>query len=65
VLFIDEAYRLTYGQYAAEAVDDLIHFVSQESHQGSMVVILAGYTADMNCLLSVRPELSPYIGYKS
>ncbi|KAL4987922.1 P-loop containing nucleoside triphosphate hydrolase protein [Aspergillus falconensis] len=58
VLFIDEAYRLIYGQYAAEAVDELIHFLSQESHQGSMVVILAGYTADMNCLLSTRPNLS-------
>ena len=61
VLFIDEAYRHIYGQYAAEALDELIHFLSQESHLGSMIVILAGYTADMNCLLSARPELSPYI----
>ncbi|KAG2025247.1 hypothetical protein GB937_003009 [Aspergillus fischeri] len=51
--------------YAADFVDELIHFLSQESHQGSMVAILAGYMADMNCLLSARPERSPYICSKS
>lgn len=58
VLFIDEAYRLIYGQYAAEAVDELIQFFGRPSHAGKMVVILAGYTADMNLLMSTRPVFS-------
>jgi hypothetical protein len=58
VLFIDEAYRLIDGQYAAEALDELIQFLTHPSHVGKMVVILAGYTADMHLLMTIRPVLS-------
>lgn len=58
VLFIDEAWRLIYGQYAAEAVDEMIQFLAKPSHAGKMVVILAGYKQDMHCLMRLHPVLS-------
>lgn len=58
VLFIDEAYRLMYGEFAAQAVDEIVHFLSQPAHTGRMVVILAGYTGDMNPLMTIYPHLS-------
>ncbi|KAI0111382.1 P-loop containing nucleoside triphosphate hydrolase protein [Daldinia grandis] len=58
VLFIDEAHRLVQGQYETEAVDELIQFLTRPSHKGRMIVILAGYTADMHSLMSTRPALA-------
>ncbi|KAI1462797.1 P-loop containing nucleoside triphosphate hydrolase protein [Annulohypoxylon moriforme] len=58
VLFIDEAYRLMYGEYAAEAVDEMIQFLTQTEHKGKMIVILAGYEADINALMSIRMNLA-------
>ncbi|KAF3061890.1 Protein CbxX, plasmid [Daldinia childiae] len=58
VLFIDEAHRLVQGQYATEAVDELIQFLTRPSLKGKMIVILAGYTADMHNLISTRPALA-------
>ncbi|KAL8351078.1 hypothetical protein RB598_006053 [Gaeumannomyces tritici] len=58
VLFIDEAYRLIYGQYAAEAVEEMIQFLAKPSHAGKMVVILAGYKQDMHTLMKLWPVLS-------
>jgi hypothetical protein len=60
VLFIDEAYRLAEpeAQYAAEAVNELISLLSTPKFEGKMIVILAGYTSDMNKLMTVRPGLS-------
>jgi len=58
VLFIDEAWRLAGGTFAAEAVDELIHFLTQPSNQGRMIVILAGFVEEMNKLMTVQPILS-------
>ncbi|KAF8252466.1 P-loop containing nucleoside triphosphate hydrolase protein [Wilcoxina mikolae CBS 423.85] len=58
VLFIDEAYRLAEGQYATEAVNELIYLLTTPRYEGKMVVILAGYTLDMNNLMTTRPGLS-------
>ncbi|KAI1658031.1 P-loop containing nucleoside triphosphate hydrolase protein [Daldinia decipiens] len=58
VIFIDEAHRLVHGQYATEAVDELIQFLTRPSHKGKIIVILAGYTADMHNLISTRPALA-------
>lgn len=58
VLFIDEAYRLAEGQYATEAVNELIYLLTTPRYSGKMIVILGGYTADMNKLMNVRPGLS-------
>ncbi|RTE83779.1 hypothetical protein BHE90_001583 [Fusarium euwallaceae] len=58
VLFIDEAYRLMYGAYGADAVDELVGFLSKPTNVGKMIVILAGFTADMHRLISLYPVLS-------
>ncbi|KAF8462322.1 hypothetical protein BDZ91DRAFT_850709 [Kalaharituber pfeilii] len=58
VLLVDEAYRLTNGQYATEACNELIHQLSQARFNGKMVIILAGYPADMRELLRLRPGLA-------
>ncbi|KAI5776929.1 P-loop containing nucleoside triphosphate hydrolase protein [Geopyxis carbonaria] len=58
VLFIDEAYRLAEGQYATEAVNELIYLLSSKNYAGRMIVILAGYNRDMDKLMRVRPGLS-------
>ncbi|KAF8523920.1 P-loop containing nucleoside triphosphate hydrolase protein [Hysterangium stoloniferum] len=58
VLFIDEAYRLSEGQFAKEAIDELVGILTQERYKGKLIVILAGYDEEMNDLLRVNPGLS-------
>jgi len=58
VLFIDEAYRLGEGQFAKEAVNELVDSLTKPRFAGKIVVILAGYENDMNELLSVNQGLS-------
>ncbi|MCJ1288012.1 hypothetical protein MMC26_007365, partial [Xylographa opegraphella] len=58
VLFIDEAYRLGEGGFAAEAINELVDSLTKPRFMGKIVVILAGYEGDMNRLLSTNPGLS-------
>ena len=58
VLFIDEAYRLSEGHFAKEAMDELVGILTQERFKAKLVVILAGYDQEINQLLSVNPGLS-------
>lgn len=58
VLFVDEAYRLAEGKFALEAVNELIYLLTTPRYDGKIVVILAGYTQDMNKLMTARPALS-------
>lgn len=58
VLFIDEAYRLSEGHFAKEAMDELVGILTQERFKAKLVVILAGYDKEINQLLSVNPGLS-------
>ncbi len=63
VLFIDEAYSL-YQQggennYGAEAVDTMLKFM--EDHRNELMIILAGYTAPMQDLMSMNPGLTSRI----
>ena len=58
VLFVDEAYRLTEGHFAKEAMDELVGLLTQQAFRGKLVVILAGYDKEINQLLSVNPGLS-------
>ncbi|KAF7312269.1 hypothetical protein MIND_00239900 [Mycena indigotica] len=58
VLFVDEAYRLGEGQFAKEAIDELVGLLTQTKYHGKLVVILAGYTDDMHRLLSVNSGLA-------
>lgn len=58
VLLIDEAYRLSEGQFAKEALDELVDAITKERYQKRLIIILAGYEQDINHLLSVNPGLT-------
>ncbi|KAK1497388.1 hypothetical protein CCUS01_13175 [Colletotrichum cuscutae] len=58
VLFIDEAYRLANdSKFHVEAVGELVDAMTQVRYMNNMVVILAGYTVEMDFLLQVNPGL--------
>ncbi|GJE92068.1 stage V sporulation protein K domain-containing protein [Phanerochaete sordida] len=57
VLFIDEAYRLSEGSFAKEAVEEIVGLLSGEA-AGKLIVILAGYKGEMDAFLAVNPGLS-------
>ena len=61
VLFIDEAYSLVEegtvgGGFGKEAIDTLVRLI--ENHRENLVVILAGYTDEMEKFLKSNPGLS-------
>jgi hypothetical protein len=58
VLFIDEAYRLSQGHFAQEAIDELVGLLTHPTFKSKLIVILAGYEQDMNHLMSVNTGLS-------
>ncbi|KAK5072925.1 hypothetical protein LTR64_000665 [Lithohypha guttulata] len=58
VLFIDEAYRFGEGPFAKEAIDELVDCLTKERYKSRMIVVLAGYEAEINHLLGVNPGLS-------
>jgi len=66
VLFIDEAYALarsdSQNDFGKEAIDVLVK--AMEDHRSELVVILAGYSKEMQDLLSVNPELSSRIPFR-
>lgn len=58
VLFIDEAYRLGEGHFAKEAIDELVDSCTKPRYHQKLVIILAGYEADMNRLLAANEGLT-------
>ncbi|KAH0828788.1 P-loop containing nucleoside triphosphate hydrolase protein [Lanmaoa asiatica] len=58
ILFIDEAYRLSEGHFAKEAMDEIVGLMTHERFMNKLVIILAGYDHQMNELLAVNPGLS-------
>jgi hypothetical protein len=58
VLFIDEAYRLAEDHFAKEAMDEIVDCLTKPAFTQRLVVILAGYDADINRLMSVKPGLT-------
>ncbi|KAK7743081.1 hypothetical protein SLS62_010714 [Diatrype stigma] len=61
VLFIDEAYRLNPGSdssiFTKEAIGEIVDAMTKPRYVGNMVVILAGYTSDMEKLLDSNQGL--------
>ena len=59
VLFIDEAYSLYRGEqdsFGLEAIDTLVK--GMEDHRDELVVILAGYTREMETFLTANSGLA-------
>ncbi|MDI3279954.1 MAG: AAA family ATPase [Bacillota bacterium] len=58
ILFVDEAYSLARGgekDFGKEAIDTLVK--AMEDHRNELVLILAGYTSEMERFLRVNPGL--------
>ncbi|RYP80552.1 hypothetical protein DL769_002400 [Monosporascus sp. CRB-8-3] len=58
VLFVDEAYRFCDSQFGKEAVNELVDCMTKPKFMGKVVVILAGYTHQIDELLRINPGLS-------
>ena len=58
ILFIDEAYRLCEGNFATEAVNEVVDQLTKPRYLNKLIVILAGYDRDINKLISKNPGLS-------
>ncbi|KAG5938710.1 hypothetical protein E4U59_003626 [Claviceps monticola] len=58
VLLVDEAYRLSEGAFAKEALDELVDAITKPKYNKRLIIILAGYVKDINRLLQVNPGLS-------
>ncbi|PVI03012.1 P-loop containing nucleoside triphosphate hydrolase protein [Periconia macrospinosa] len=58
VLFVDEAYRFCDSQFGKEAVNELVDCLTKPKFMGKVVVILAGYTHQIDELLRINPGLS-------
>eukprot|EP00804_Cyclotella_cryptica_P004768 CCRYP_004868-RA/>CCRYP_004868-RA protein AED:0.43 eAED:-0.24 QI:0/0/0/1/1/1/3/0/900 len=57
VLFIDEAYELGRGTYGSEACSTLVEAMTNEEKYGGLVIIMAGYQADMQSMLDTNQGL--------
>jgi hypothetical protein len=58
VLFIDEAYRLAEGNFAKEAIDEIVDSITKPKFAQKLIIILAGYDVDINRLMSINPGLT-------
>ncbi|RPA83460.1 P-loop containing nucleoside triphosphate hydrolase protein [Ascobolus immersus RN42] len=57
VLLIDEAYRLGEGQFAKEAMDEIVTCLTLPKYMGKMITILAGYDTEIKKLMQTNPGL--------
>ncbi|RAQ63078.1 nonsense-mediated mRNA decay protein [Aspergillus flavus] len=58
VLLIDEAYRLAEGQFAKEAMDEIVDCITKPNFFQKLIIILAGYDQDINRLMNINPGLT-------
>ncbi|KAJ0421665.1 P-loop containing nucleoside triphosphate hydrolase protein [Aspergillus carlsbadensis] len=58
VLLIDEAYRLAEGQFAKEAMDEIVDCITKPKFFQKLIIILAGYDQDINRLMAINPGLT-------
>jgi hypothetical protein len=58
VLFIDEAYRLREGKFAQEALDELVGVLTHPDFKGKLLVIVGGYTREMDEFLAANAGLA-------
>ncbi|KAL4812011.1 P-loop containing nucleoside triphosphate hydrolase protein [Aspergillus spinulosporus] len=58
VLLIDEAYRLAEGQFAKEAMDEIVDCITKPKFFQKLIIILAGYDNDINRLMAINPGLT-------
>jgi AAA+ superfamily predicted ATPase len=58
VLLIDEAYRLAEGQFAKEAMDEIVDCITKPKFFQKLIIILAGYDNDINRLMTINPGLT-------
>jgi hypothetical protein len=58
VLFVDEAYRLADGQFGQQAMDEIVDSITKPQFAQRLIIILAGYDADINRLMSINPGLT-------
>lgn len=57
ILFIDEAYELGKGQFGSEACSTLVEAMTNDDRYGGVVIIMAGYQADMQSMLDTNQGL--------
>lgn len=58
VLFVDEAYRLADGKFAQQAMDEIVDRITKPQFAQRLIIILAGYEADINNLMTINPGLT-------
>jgi len=67
VLVVDEAYRLDPqrgGTFNQEAVDEMVNILTEEQFQGKLLLILAGYEAEMEAMLQGNAGLKSRVPNK-
>jgi SpoVK/Ycf46/Vps4 family AAA+-type ATPase len=57
VLFIDEAYELGKGTFGSEACSTLVEAMTNDAKYGGLVIIMAGYQADIQTMLDTNQGL--------
>ncbi|PYH42931.1 P-loop containing nucleoside triphosphate hydrolase protein [Aspergillus saccharolyticus JOP 1030-1] len=58
VLFVDEAYRPADGKFAQQAMDQIVDRITKPQSAQRLIIILAGYNADINHLMTINPGLA-------
>jgi SpoVK/Ycf46/Vps4 family AAA+-type ATPase len=59
VLFIDEAYGLdpTRSTFAKDSLEQLLSNMTDQIYQGNMIIIIAGYSQEIEILMNSNPGL--------